>query len=102
MSYLDAFQQIQGEWAEDAFPEADVESPLHHLKKEVVTELLPAEQNGAPKEQCREEAAGAFLLLLTYAHKKGFSLIDAAHEKHTKNRQREWGPPDENGVYEHT
>lgn len=102
MSYLDTFQQIQGEWAEDEFPEADAESPLHHLKEEVEDELLRAERHGAPKEVCEEEAADAFLLLLTYAHKKGFSLIDAAHKKHVENRGRTWGDPDENGVYHHT
>ena len=48
-----------------------------------------------------EVAADCFLLLLHYAHRRGFSLLNAADRKFTENTLRRWGQPDAEGVVEH-
>lgn len=89
---IESLQFMHGMWAEQTFPAQTNEAILEHLKREV-TELLESESP--------EEAADCLLLLLSYAHKNGFDLMQQAVRKHRICRQRQWGTPDELGVVEH-
>ena len=53
-------------------------------------------QSGDP-----EEAADVLLLLLHYAHKRGFSLAKWARCKFEVVKKRKWKKPDKAGVIEH-
>lgn len=69
---------------------------LHHLKQEV-DELIDA-----PKDLY--EYADAALLLFDAARTEGYTLNDIYYAMSAKlaiNRNRTWGPPDENGVRHH-
>lgn len=84
------------EWQNETFPNATVESKLHHLKEEV-EELLET-----PYDE--SEYADAFLLLWGAWAKQGKTFeqpMDAVDAKMEINRNREWGNPDENGVIKH-
>lgn len=96
---LDRFQREVGEWADGVFDKSSKHSVVAHLRREV-EELAARAHLGPPWEEA-EEAADCFLLLLHFAHKMGFSLIDAATEKFAENRTRKWGAPDTEGVVEH-
>ena len=96
---LDRFQREIGEWAESVFTQATPQSIVAHLGREVA-ELATSTHLG-PLQDEEEEAADCFLLLLHYAHRRGFSLLTVAHQKFEENRQREWGTPDAEGVVEH-
>ena len=89
-----------GAWTTETFPEATTQSQLEHLRREVL-ELIESDQEDAPAD-CAGEAADCLLLLLGYAHRRGFDLLNAAEIKHHINQGREWGAPDEDGVREHT
>ena len=90
---LPSLQRAVGEWADGAFPHATPETIVAHLRDEVNGELAP--------EADPDEAADCLLLLLHYAHKRGFSLIDAALDKFEVNRNRRWAVPDARGVSTH-
>jgi NTP pyrophosphatase (non-canonical NTP hydrolase) len=96
---LDAYQRKVGRWAESVFTQATPASIAAHLAREV--EELRAVTHLGPPEGEEEEAADCFLLLLHYAHRRGFSLLDAADRKFTENKLRRWGQPDAEGVVEH-
>lgn len=96
---LDWFQADTGRWANTTFPQSTPGSIVAHLRREV--EELGAAAMLGPFEDEREEAADCFLLLLHFAHKRGFSLLDAAVEKSTENQLRTWGQADAEGVVEH-
>lgn len=95
------WQRKVGEWSVGTFPRGTPHSQLVHLDREV-DELGRA--NADPKtdlDEVAEEAADCFLLILGYAHRKGFNLERAAVRKFLENVNREWGEPDEYGVSEH-
>lgn len=96
---LDRFQARVGAWAEATFTASTPASILAHLAREV--EEARAANRLGPFEAEEEEAADCFLLLLHYAHRRGFSLLDAADRKFAENRLRRWGEPDAEGVVEH-
>jgi hypothetical protein len=96
---LDWFQADIGRWANATFPQSTPGSIVAHLRREV--EELGAAAMLGPFEDEREEAADCFLLLLHFAHKRGFSLLDATIEKQVQNELRTWGQPDSEGVVEH-
>lgn len=96
---LDRFQQEVGRWAETTFPQSTKATIVAHLLREVA-ELDGAQHLGPPEAE-EEEAADCFLLLLHFAHKRGFSLLDAADRKMVENRLRRWGKADAAGVVEH-
>lgn len=89
---LDHFQAEVAAWAEATFGEGTTTTLLAHLIKEV-RELWDTQEP--------EEAADVFILLLHFAHKRGFSLFDEAQRKFAVNKGRVWGEPDEDGVIEH-
>lgn len=93
----DALQRATGEWAEATFPHSTPESIVAHLRREV-EELATAV---AEREGIIWEASDCALLLLHLAHKRGFSLDEAARSKLETNRLRTWGRPDAEGVVEH-
>ena len=96
---LDAYQKRVGVWAESVFTQATPGSIVAHLRREV--EELAASTHLGPPEREEEEAADCFLLLLHLAHRRGYSLLDAAERKFAENKLRRWGAPDEFGVVEH-
>src|SRR5688500_6120693 len=83
---IESLQFMHGMWADQTFRDQTSEAILEHLKREV-KEL---QESGSP-----EEAADCLLLLLSYAHKCGFDLMEQAIRKHRICRQRQWGSPDE-------
>jgi NTP pyrophosphatase (non-canonical NTP hydrolase) len=96
---LDAFQKRVGEWADATFTQATPTSIVAHLRREV--EELAATTHLGPPDAEEAEAADCFLLLLHLAHRRGYSLLGAAHGKFAENRARRWGQPDAEGVVEH-
>ena len=90
---LPTLQRAVGEWADATFPHATPSTIVAHLRDEVLDELDP---HADPSE-----AADCFLLLLHFAHKRGFDLAAAALDKLDVNRARSWSPPDERGVSTH-
>lgn len=102
---LDRFQQDVGAWAEQTFTRATDSSIMAHLGREFkeLRDLVARSECdiAISTDHIAEETADCFLLLLHLAHRCGFSLIDAADEKFTANRLRQWGQPDTEGVVEH-
>jgi hypothetical protein len=88
----------QTEWSDETFGKnRKPTGPMNHLKKEV-EEVLDNPYD-------TEEYADCLLLLIDAARLAGMtpeSLLDAAMEKHLKNRLRKWGEADSFGVIEHT
>lgn len=100
MSDYDDFQREVGEWAERIFGKATPASVLAHLTDEVI-ELCQAEGGAPMSDDPKGEAADVYLLLLHYAHKRGFSLYSAAAEKFKVNQARTWGDADDRRVVRH-
>lgn len=95
---LDTMQSSIGSWGDETFSTSNADSVLSHLREEideffVVAPTMPDN----PKYDEAEEAADVFLLLLHFAHKKGFSLAAAADRKMTINRRRVWSTDAEPG-----
>jgi NTP pyrophosphatase (non-canonical NTP hydrolase) len=104
---MDSLQELMEwnlEFAKRVFPKhcRDPKAPLHHLKEEV-EEIIEAIETKS-REETLEEYADALILLTGSAIRLGFSsrdLINASFDKMKKNEKRDWGEPDENGVYNH-
>lgn len=94
------------DFAKRVFPEHcdDPCAPLHHLKKEV-DEIIEELTDPLPhKESILEEYADGLILLAGSAKRAGISSSEwliAAFAKMKINESRDWGKPDENGVYQH-
>ena len=110
-------QQLKNEiskWSDEQFdggrfsPERSI--PIsYHLKKEV-DELIESLENywqnpnEFNREKLLEEFADCNILLDDCSTHVGFSaqlIHDAQWKKLEKNKNRDWGEPDENGVVEH-
>jgi hypothetical protein len=98
-SSLKDFQDEVGKWGDETFnsqrnydAESCVTGMLNHLLKEYYE--LCDKQNG-------DGVADCFILLLHFAHLKGFDLLEEARKKMEINRKRKWGKPDVWGVIEH-
>ena len=93
---LEAWQARLGAWTESTFGDGRTRETLKHLAEEV-GELLDAENADAGYEA---EAADVLILLLCYAHRRGFSLAEALARKHAVNLRREWRA-DADGMIRH-
>lgn len=83
-------------WSSKTFPTATVQTSLAHLQREVV------ELREDPHDLT--EWADCLILLMDAATHVGFDMQDLAKAVDAKmliNRQRKWGPPDEDGVCSH-
>ncbi|MHB1131675.1 MAG: dATP/dGTP pyrophosphohydrolase domain-containing protein [Chloroflexota bacterium] len=90
---LDDLQAELGAWGDATFGTGDRGSAvLAHFAEEVI-ELVGSEEP--------EEAADCAILLLQFAHRRGFSLREAIERKYEKNQRRQWGKPEPNGVVHH-
>ncbi len=83
---LDAWQATLGAWTDAIFGGNRTRETLIHLTEEVV-ELLDADAAGARYE---EETADVLILLLCFAHRRGFSLAESLARKHAVNLGRTW------------
>ena len=95
-----AFQAEVGRWADETFKVRgyhDVAGAATHLVMESgeVKEAVDLDQ----LDRVPEETADCLLLLVTIAHRQGYSLMEAARAKFDVLAASEWGLPDENGVY---
>ena len=89
-----------GAWGNETFPQSTSDTILAHLQEEIAE--LTAEAESERSSDYRIEAADCFLLLLHFAHRKGFSLFDAAMAKMAINRQRQWKTtPEAAGHFKH-
>ena len=94
---MNDLQTRHGYWQQRAFGDSLTDQGLiNHMKREIL-EIEKATRT----EEIEEECADLLLLLLGFAHKKGFSLATAAEEKFRKVQQRTWNQPDAEGVIEH-
>ena len=93
---LDIWQARLGAWTEATFGGSRTRETLIHLAEEV-GELLDAEKGDAGYE---EEAADCLILLMCYAHRRGFSLYEALVRKHAVNLGRTWVEGDD-GLIRH-
>ena len=84
---LDECQDDIGAWGDATFPHSTIDTVMAHLAEEVA-EFFDDWRAG--RETQEEEAADVLLLLLHYAHKRGFSLRARAAEKMALNRARRW------------
>lgn len=91
MKTLQALQNEVGTWGEQTFPNSTPDTVLAHFEEEVreFVEIAPLMPD-CPQFDEAEEAADVFLLLLHFAHKKGFSLYQVAERKMAINRARTW------------
>lgn len=94
------------EWANDTFKATagDPIPPAHHLQKEVKELIESLEESGPKSELTKMEYADCFILLVQSAKKAGISadeLLDLAKLKFAICQKRDWGTPDQNGVYQH-
>src|SRR5688572_29771462 len=98
---MGAVQSAVGRWADATFPQSDGASILRHLDEEIRA-LREAHMEAAAEFDTRRstrdaiaaEAADCLLLLLHFAHKSGFALLDAAIDKHAINTSRTWETDD--------
>lgn len=93
-------------WTNEVFPGATTLSSLRHLESEV-REAIEAEEQGEMfdgRHVSLMEFADMYLIFLNSASRKGFSFEDihrAGLNKMWINRNRKWGPQNEQGYYEH-
>jgi NTP pyrophosphatase (non-canonical NTP hydrolase) len=100
---LDEFQNEIGAWGDTTFPQSTPDTVLAHFweeAQEFTAESLSIGRGTVHRRE--EEAADVLLLLLHFAHKTGFSLMDAAENKMTINRKRKWKTePEPAGHFKH-
>lgn len=92
---MNSFEQFVNEvvtWQRETFPQSTTESVLSHLREEI-QELQD--------DRSSEEAADVLLLLLAFADKEGFDLLEAAQQKMTINKQRQWTVTAQGGHTKH-
>lgn len=87
-----ALQTEIGSWSDQAFPQAT----LHSIKKHFEKESKEFVESGDPSE-----IADCVLLLMHYAHRQGYNILEEVRKKHEINKTRVWGKPDADGVVEH-
>lgn len=100
---LQSLQDEIGGWGDATFPKSTPETVLAHFREEVaeLLEVAPMMPDH-PSHDEAEEAADVFLLLLHFAHKKGFSLFDVTERKMAINRARRWNTePEPAGHFKH-
>lgn len=104
---MDQLQGRLGEWARKTFSNQTATGIYTHLCEEVIElgvsidrmEMLLSSHGSV--ENVMEEVADCLILLLNLSDHLEFSASEAVESKHTINRVREWGPPDEFGVHHH-
>lgn len=94
---LDAVLYDVVEWARLAFGRA--RTPQRHRAKAI--HLLKEAQELAEDPSDAEEMADVLMILAHLAADQGVNLAVAVREKLAVCRQRQWGPPDADGVVEH-
>lgn len=102
MKDIEQFQERVGEWGKSTFPHSTTQTILAHLRDEI-TELIEADRDSPlATDLHQEEAADCFILLLHYAHRRGFSLFDAGVVKAAINERRTWSTSkNERGYFDH-
>lgn len=106
MSDLQKLMDWNFEFAKRVFPEhcTNPVPPLHHLKKEVGETIEELEKPQIDKEKLLFEYADCLILLAGSAKRAGITsdqLLSYSFKKMEINEKRDWGKPDENGVYLH-
>jgi len=102
MNDINEFQTKIGIWGSETFPQSSPGTILAHLKDEVAELQSAWDTLRFDDSEDAEEAADCFLLLLHYAHRRGFSLFDAAVVKAAINEKRKWEPTqNERGYQRH-
>lgn len=110
MNFKKSFQGLMNwnfDFAKRKFPKHfnDPIPPIHHLKEEL-KELIEELENAKYQtiERIGFEYADCLILLLGSAKRFGFTaneLLNYCFRKMEINEKRNWGEPDENGVYKH-
>lgn len=90
---LPALMEAVTEWADRQFPMQETLSKIVHMAKEV-EELKANPTDG-------EEMADVLLLLCQVASRARVDLLATAWRKLEKNKARQWGEPDADGVVHH-
>ena len=99
---LDEMQAEIGAWGNETFPQSTPDTIMAHFQEEAEELVLAAYVAPDGVGPYEEEAADCLLLLLHFAHRKGFSLFDAAMTKMAVNRQRQWKTtPEAAGHFKH-
>lgn len=93
-------------FAQRVFPQHcdDPKPPLHHLIREVKETIQELEKENIDREKLLFEYADCLILLVGSAVRIGITaeqLIDYSMDKMAINEKRDWGKPDEKGVYSH-
>lgn len=113
MEKIQKFMDEHLEWAVATFGKTPPAAPLHHLLKEIENELIPELSpqpsldrlmDAAHFAHVKEEFADCFILFFHAVKKYDITaeeLFAAALAKFEKNKKRQWGPVDENGVSQH-
>ena len=90
-------QKTVSTWSKNTFKDSTMLSNIDHLRDELC-EIIDNPDD-------IEEWADAIMLYMNAANFAGHSMDDilkAVHKKYEKNKNREWGEPDERGVVKHT
>lgn len=94
---IQQWQDENGAWGDETFPESDDFTVFAHLSKEI-HELDHAQWD----DEKREEMADVVILIMQWFHKRGERLEDAIAAKMKVNREREWkSQPEPEGHWEH-
>lgn len=91
-------------WQVKTFPKSTAISKLHHLQKEVVELLGELTKDSADGVAIEREYADCLILLIGSASKLGIDsewMLRIINEKMDINEEREWGEPNEQGIYLH-
>lgn len=109
---LDGLQKMWGEWADNTFHEATLDTIASHFREEAkefaggLEPIMDAEGDyyeTLPPSHDPEEAADCLLLMMHHAHRSGYSLWEEALKKIRINKARSWDTTDEgkHGHFKH-
>ena len=98
------FQVEVAQWARETFPHATPKTIISHLLREA-EELVHAATEPASLRAAQlgiaEESADILLLLFHLCDRCSIDLLNATAMKFERNKRRQWGAPDAEGVAEH-
>jgi NTP pyrophosphatase (non-canonical NTP hydrolase) len=94
-----AWQAFIERWSAPIFTQSTTESTLSHFEKEV--EELRRAHDAEDRANIVEECADNLIMLIQYCNQRKINLGQALFDKMQINLNREWLPPDEDGIVFH-
>ena len=89
------------EWHDKTFPDGTPNGVMVHMRREFMELQLAYQRRDMDIHHVAEELADLFILSVALGNFLGISVTRAVCAKMVVNMQREWQPPDDQGVIEH-